>query len=66
MITTNKPFQEWGEIFTDEVIASAILDRLFHHCFPFFITGPSYRTKELFQKTYDSQTNKDTNSNKKT
>ncbi len=36
IITTNKPFEEWNEIFGDEVIAAAILDRLLHHCYPFF------------------------------
>jgi len=50
IITTNKPFEEWAEIFGDEVIASAILDRLLHHCYPFFIIGKSYRMKELFEK----------------
>ncbi|GLI52678.1 IS21-like element helper ATPase IstB [Thermodesulfovibrio yellowstonii] len=50
IITTNKPFEEWAEIFADEVIASAILDRLLHHCYPFFITGKSYRMKELFER----------------
>ena len=28
IITTNKPFEEWGEIFNDDVVASAILERL--------------------------------------
>lgn len=30
IISSNKPFEEWGEIFCDDVIASAILDRLLH------------------------------------
>ena len=47
IITSNKPFEEWGEIFNDDVVASAILDRILHHCYPFFIQGKSYRTKEL-------------------
>lgn len=46
IVTTNKAFQEWGEIFGDDIIASAILDRLLHHCHIFAITGPSYRTKD--------------------
>lgn len=37
-------------MFGDEVIATAILDRLLHHSFPFLIDGPSYRMKELFGK----------------
>ncbi len=46
IVTTNKAFQEWGDIFGDDVIASAILDRLLHHCNIFAITGPSFRTKD--------------------
>ena len=48
IITSNKPFEEWADVFGDEVIASAILDRLLHHAYPFLINGPSYRMKELF------------------
>ena len=47
IITSNKPFQEWGEIFSDDVIATAILDRLLHHSYPFLIQGKSYRMKNL-------------------
>ena len=47
IITTNKPFEEWGKIFGDDVVAAAILDRVLHHCYPFFIQGKSYRMKEL-------------------
>jgi len=50
IITTNKPFEEWNEIFGETVLASAILDRLLHHCHPFLINGKSYRMKELFGK----------------
>ena len=38
IITSNKPFEEWGEIFGDDVIASAILDRLLHHSYPYLST----------------------------
>lgn len=47
IITTNKPFEEWGEIFNDEIVASAILDRLLHHSYPFLINGKSFRLKNL-------------------
>lgn len=50
IITSNKPFEEWADIFGDEVIAAAILDRLLHHSYPFLINGSSYRMKELFGK----------------
>ena len=32
VLTSNKGFEEWGEIFGDEVLAAAIIDRLVHHC----------------------------------
>jgi len=48
IVTSNKPFQEWGEIFSDDVVAAAILDRLLHHSYPFLIEGKSYRLKEIF------------------
>ena len=50
IITTNKPFEEWADVFGGEVVVSAILDRLLHHSYPFLINGPSYRMKELFKK----------------
>ena len=49
IITTNKPFNEWGEIFGDSVLANAILDRLLHHSKVFTIKGRSYRTKDIIK-----------------
>lgn len=46
VITTNVAFESWGTIFGDEVIASAILDRLLHFSHVFAINGPSYRLKD--------------------
>jgi DNA replication protein DnaC len=47
ILTTNKPFEEWGTVFGgDEVIAGAVLDRLLHHCHVIAINGPSFRTKD--------------------
>ncbi len=51
IVTSNKEFQEWGQIFNDDVIATAILDRLLHHSYPFLINGPSYRIKDLMQNS---------------
>ena len=45
ILTTNQPFARWGEVFGDSVIASAIIDRLVHHCEIIKITGTSYRVK---------------------
>ncbi len=47
IVTTNRPFEEWGNIFGDVVLASAIIDRLVHHAHIFKITGKSYRIKGL-------------------
>ena len=47
IITTNKTFSKWTEIFGDPVIANAILDRLLHHSIVFNINGRSYRTKDI-------------------
>ncbi len=46
ILTTNKNFSEWGEVFGDAVLANAILDRLLHHSKIFTIKGRSYRTKD--------------------
>jgi len=45
VLTSNKAFSEWGSVFGDEVLATAILDRLLHHCEVIAINGPSYRLK---------------------
>jgi DNA replication protein DnaC len=47
IVTTNKNFENWGEIFTDNIMASAILDRIVHHSSIFKINGPSYRAKNI-------------------
>lgn len=46
ILTSNKSFVDWGEIFQDQVLATAILDRLLHHCTTINIKGESYRLKE--------------------
>lgn len=46
IITSNKSFGDWQELFGDAVIASAILDRLLHHCKVVNIKGHSFRLKE--------------------
>lgn len=45
LITTNLPFNRWDEIFTSDVAATAVLDRLLHHCHVISIAGNSYRVK---------------------
>jgi len=46
ILTSNKSFADWGEIFGDHVLATAILDRLLHHSTTLNIKGESYRLKE--------------------
>ena len=45
IITTNLPIGRWDELFTGQLAATAILDRLLHHCHVLSITGESYRVK---------------------
>lgn len=46
ILTSNKSFSEWGELFTDQVLATALLDRLLHHSTLINIRGQSYRLQE--------------------
>nr|WP_279041571.1 ATP-binding protein [Brevibacillus borstelensis] len=46
MLTSNKSYGSWGEIFGDAVLATAILDRLLHHSHTINIKGESFRIKE--------------------
>ena len=46
IVTSNKPFSGWGEIFGDEVTASAMIDRLVHHAEILSLKGDSYRLKD--------------------
>jgi DNA replication protein DnaC len=46
VLTSNKSFKEWGDIFGDAVAAAAMLDRLLHHCHLVNIKGNSYRLRQ--------------------
>jgi DNA replication protein DnaC len=46
VITSNKSFLDWGEVFSDPALATAILDRLLHYSTTLNIKGESYRLKE--------------------
>jgi len=46
IVTSNKPFSAWGEIFGDEVTATAMIDRLVHHAEILSLKGDSYRLKD--------------------
>jgi DNA replication protein DnaC len=56
MVTSNLPFGRWGEVFGDEVVAAAMIDRLVHHAEVLTLAGDSYRTRarrELLAKDRD-------------
>jgi DNA replication protein DnaC len=46
VVTSNKPFGRWGEVFGDDVVAAAMIDRLVHHAEVVSLKGDSYRLKD--------------------
>lgn len=50
ILSTNKPFKKWPEIFNnDSTLTSAVLDRLLHHAEAVVIEGKSYRMKDQIE-----------------
>jgi hypothetical protein len=45
IVTSNKPFGRWGEVFGDDVVAAAMIDRLVHHAEVISLKGDSYRLR---------------------
>lgn len=54
ILTSNRGFSEWGEVFGDNVVAAALLDRLLHHAIVIEIAGNSYRLREHAKLVPDS------------
>jgi len=46
IVTSNKPFGRWGEVFGDDAVAAAMIDRLVHHAEVIALKGDSYRLKD--------------------
>ncbi|GFE91935.1 IS21-like element helper ATPase IstB [Steroidobacter agaridevorans] len=46
VLTSNKDFEQWGEVLGDDVMAAALIDRVLHHCHLVNIRGNSYRMRE--------------------
>jgi IstB-like ATP binding protein len=46
LVTTNRGLPGWGSVFGDDVVASAVPDRLLHRAVVFNIRGPSWRIRE--------------------
>jgi DNA replication protein DnaC len=43
LVTSNRAFEEWAEVFNNDLLSSAALDRLTHHAHTLVIQGESYR-----------------------
>ena len=50
MLTTNKPFSEWGEVFPSAACVVTLVDRLIHRSEIIHIDGESYRHKEAKER----------------
>jgi DNA replication protein DnaC len=46
IVTSNKAFGRWGEVFGDDIVAAAMIDRLVHHAEVIALKGDSYRLKD--------------------
>jgi DNA replication protein DnaC len=54
MITTNLEFADWTQVFGDEMLTSALLDRLTHRCHILVMNGESYRFRESMKRRDDN------------
>ncbi|MFN2272718.1 MAG: ATP-binding protein, partial [Anaerolineae bacterium] len=52
IITSNRAFEEWAEVFGNDLLASAALDRLTHHTHTLTIQGSSYRQRQRRKTPY--------------
>ncbi len=55
LLTSNKSIVEWGDYLADPVLASALLDRLLHHCYAITINGKSYRLKNRMKSGKETE-----------
>ncbi len=46
IVTSNKPFGQWGEVYGDPVVAAAMIDQLIYHAEVVSLKGDSYRLKD--------------------
>ncbi len=61
IVTSNKPFGRWGEVFGDDVVAAAMIDRLVHHAEVVALKGDSYRLKDRDLGRVPAATNQEDN-----
>jgi DNA replication protein DnaC len=48
-LTSNLPFSRWGDVFSDHVVAAAMIDRIVHHAEVLTLKGNSYRCRRSFE-----------------
>ena len=58
VITSNKAFSDWAELFHDPIIVTAILDRLLHHSVVINIKGNSYRLRGKVKEKHENEVQK--------
>ena len=46
IVTSNKPYSRWGEVFGDDTVAAAMIDRIVHHADVIALKGASYRLRD--------------------
>jgi len=56
ILTSNLPFNSWGEVFGNHVVASAMIDRIVHHAEVITLKGSSYRLKNTNPDPYQGKT----------
>jgi len=59
MVTTNRPFAEWGEVFPNAACVVSLIDRLVHHAEIIQIDGASYRLKEAKERSAQRRQQRD-------
>jgi DNA replication protein DnaC len=54
ILTSNLPFARWGDVFGDQTVAAAMIDRILHHADVHTLKGGSYRLKHITDDTLPS------------
>ena len=55
IVTSNRAFEEWGDIFANDLLSSAALDRLTHHAHTLIIRGDSFRQRNRRKETINQE-----------
>ena len=63
LVTTNRPFSQWGEVFPGAACVVSLIDRLIHHAEIITFEGESYRLKEAKQRAEQKQQQRQANTN---